>query len=151
MIRRPKLPSSWDFRKNWKRLLHSEGQPKRTAAAFGLGALIGFTPILGVHTWMAAGLASVLKLPPLACVIGTNLSNPITFIPITILEVRLGAWLLGRPFRALPTEFSAADLGTYWLEAWVGWLLLGSLAAFLSYGITESALRRHAQRSRVPR
>jgi len=147
-MRRPRLPPSWNFRQNWKTLLRSEGRPKRTAAAFGLGALIGFTPILGVHTWAAAASASLLRLPPLAAIIGTNLSNPITFIPITLLEVRVGAWMLGRPFRALPAEFSAGDIGAYWLEAWAGWLLVGGLAAFLSYGITESALRRHALRGR---
>jgi uncharacterized protein (DUF2062 family) len=115
--------------------------PRRTAAAFGLGVWIGSTPILGVHTFLAFGAATLFRLPPLASLLASNVSNPLTFIPITLLEVRIGAWLLGREFRVLPTQFSAADVASYLLEAWTGWALLGLAAAALAYAIVLRALQ----------
>jgi uncharacterized protein (DUF2062 family) len=130
---------SW--RSRWRELLRDPVEPRRTAAAFGLGVWVGTTPILGVHTWLAFGLASLFRLPALASLLASNVSNPLTFIPITLLEVRLGSWLLGREFRALPTAFSPAELGGYWLEAWLGWALLGISGAALAYLLVLRALR----------
>ena len=130
---------SW--RSRWRELVRDPASPRRTAAAFGLGVWIGSTPMLGVHTFLAFGAASLLRLPPLASLLASNVSNPLTFIPITLLEVRVGSWLLGRDFRVLPTKFSAADVGSYLIEAWTGWALIGLVAAALAYAIVLRALQ----------
>jgi hypothetical protein len=125
------------YRSRLRELVHDPAQPMRTAFGFSLGAWLGATPILGVHTWMAVTSALLLRLPPLAVVLGSNLSNPITFIPLTILEVRIGAMLRGNSFSAIPREFDAASLGGYVLEAWLGWLIVGTLMAVLSFTVVR--------------
>lgn len=119
-------------RRRWRDLLRDPHDPRRTVVGFGLGALIGATPILGVHTWAAVTSAPLLRVPVGAVVVGTNLSNPITFVPITLLEIRVGQWLLGRPPAALPPDFSAASLGLYLLEAWTGFLVIGPLMVIVA-------------------
>jgi uncharacterized protein (DUF2062 family) len=129
------------WRSRWRELLRDPIEPRRTAAAFGLGVWIGTTPLLGVHTWLSFGMASLFRLPALASLLASNVSNPLTFVPITLLEVRLGSWLLGREFRAVPKALSAAEFGGYWLEAWSGWALLGTVGALIAYLLVLRALR----------
>lgn len=125
----------------WRELIHDSEQPGRTAVGFSLGALLGATPVLGLHTWMAVASAVALRLPPLAVVLGSNLSNPITFIPLTLLEVRVGAALLGKPFHALPEQFDVSSIGDYLLEAWVGWLVVGTAMAIGSFSLVRVVQR----------
>ena len=129
---------SW--RGRWQELLRDPTSPRRTALAFALGIWIGLTPVIGLHTWIAFGVASLLRLPPLAALLASNVSNPLTFIPITLAELRVGAWLLGREFRLLPKQLQPSDIGHYLLEAWLGWALLGTLASVLAYWIVRRAL-----------
>lgn len=147
MTRLPRL-RLWNLRLRWRELLRDAERPERTAFAFALGTWIGATPILGVHTWAAFGAAALLRLPPLAVVLGSNLSNPITFIPITLLEIRVGSWLLGRPFHLMPTAFTFGDVSSYVVEAWVGWIVVGLAFAVVSHLILATALRRAKRRAR---
>lgn len=137
-------------RAGWARLLHEPGRPGRTATAFGLGAAVGATPVLGVHTWLAAGIAALLRLPPGSSVLGSNLSNPLTILPITILEIRVGSWVLGRPLPSLESISSFEDLIPYIGAAWVGTgpvaLAMGSLAG----GILYLAIRRKRDSAKNP-
>ena len=119
-------------RRRWRDLVRDPHQPRRTVFGFAAGALIGATPILGLHTWAAMTTAPLLRLPIGAVVVGTNLSNPITFVPITLLEIRIGQWMWGRPATVLPTEFDAAAIGRYVLEAWTGYLVVGPGLAILA-------------------
>jgi hypothetical protein len=142
-------PKTWPIfdRSKWGDLVYDAEDPRRTAAGFALGALVGFTPVLGVHTWLALALASLLRVPPLASLVGTNLSNPITFIPITLLEIRVGQAVLGRPMNLVPNSFAVADLGNYALAAWMGYLLIAPVVAAVS-GMFVHQLLRLAQKRR---
>ena len=130
------------MRSRWKELLRDRERPARTAAAAAIGAFLGATPILGVHTWMALGSATLLRLPPIAALAGSNLSNPLTFVPLTLLEIRVGSWILDRPFHVLPSSLGAGDLGRYVAEAWVGWLPVGLTMAAGSYLVVRLLLWR---------
>lgn len=109
----------------WKSLLRDRERPWRTAIGGGIGALIGATPLLGVHTWIAAGVGAIAPVPTLSVLAGSNLSNPLTFLPITYVEIRVGQMMLGST-RSLQYEgFSAELIARYWLDAWVGFMIVG--------------------------
>lgn len=135
-------------RKRWRDLLRDPHHPRRTVFGFAAGALIGATPVLGLHTWAAVTIAPLLRLPIGAVVVGTNLSNPITFVPISLLEIRIGQWLLGRPATVLPAEFDAAAIGLYVLEAWMGFLVVGPALAILAAGAMALLLAVRVRRRR---
>lgn len=135
-------------RASWRDLVRDPNDPRRTVLGFGVGTLIGATPILGVHTWACVTIAPLLRVPVVAVLLGSNISNPITFVPITLVEIRVGQWLLGRPFSALPSEFTAQALGLYVLEAWMGFLVVGPvmvvMASFAMWVALEWRRRRKA-------
>ena len=120
-----------DFR-SWKDLLRAQDQPWRTAIGTGLGVLVGSTPILGVHTWFAAGAGALLPVPRFSVLVGKHISNPLTLFPLVWIEIRIGQYLLGRPGGFSEGGLSLAAAGTYWLEAWVGFLLVGPVLAILA-------------------
>jgi uncharacterized protein (DUF2062 family) len=124
-------------------LLRDPGRPGRTASAFGLGAAIGATPVLGVHTWLAAAVAALLRLPAGTSVLGSNLSNPLTFLPITLLEIRVGSWLLGRELPPLDQITGFDDLLPYLGAAWVGTGPVAAAMAGLGGGILYLVIRRN--------
>lgn len=126
----------------WARLFQDPSRPGATALSVGLGALIGTTPILGVHTWLAALLAGLFRLPPAAALVGSNVSNPLTFIPLTLLEIRVGSWVLGRSLPPLNGSWTFDRLGPYLGAAWVGTIPVGLAVAGLSTGVVYAILRR---------
>lgn len=134
-----------DFR-SWKDLLRDQEQPWRTAIGTGLGVLIGATPILGVHTWLAAGAGALLPVPRFSVLVGSNISNPLTLIPMTWLEIRIGQILLGRPGGFSEGGITLSALGTYWLEAWIGFLLVGPGLALLTTVGLRAALHLKSAR-----
>lgn len=127
---------------SWKDLLRDRKRPWRTAIGAGIGALIGGMPLLGVHTWVAAGVGAVAPVPPLAVVVGSNVSNPLTILPITFLEIRIGQFLLGRTQDFAYDGFSIQQLGQYWFEAWVGFIVVGPAMAVLTTLILRLTLAR---------
>jgi uncharacterized protein (DUF2062 family) len=120
-----------DFR-SWKDLLRDQDQPWRTAIGTGLGVLIGATSILGVHTWLAAAAGALLPVPRFSVLVGKNISNPLTLFPLVWIEIRTGQYLLGRPGGFGEGGLSLSTVGTYWLEAWAGFLLVGPILALLT-------------------
>lgn len=124
----------------WKNLLRDRERPWRTAIGAGLGAFIGATPVLGLHTWIAAGVGAITPLPTLSVLAGSNLSNPLTFVPLTWLEIRIGQILLGSSQALTRSDFSAEMLGRYWLDAWVGFLVVGPALGLLTMFGLRAAL-----------
>lgn len=120
-----------DFR-SWKDLLRDQDQPWRTAIGTGLGVLLGATPILGVHTWLAATAGALLPVPRFSVLVGKHISNPLTLFPLVWIEIRTGQFLLGRPGGFSEGGLTLSTAGIYWLEAWVGFLLVGPILALLT-------------------
>ncbi len=126
-----------------KSLAGSDLSTRNLAAAVALGALVAPTPVLGLHTWMAIGLAFLFRVNRLAAFVGSNLANPLTMAPIVWADIQLGAFLLGRPAPDWrPGKLDWQWVGDRYLEAWVGALLLGSLLALLSYALATRLLER---------
>jgi len=76
-------------------LLHIDDTPERTAAAFALGVLFGFSPLLGFHTILAIVFAFLLNLNRVAVLLGVY-SNLLWIIaPYYALATMAGARITG--------------------------------------------------------
>lgn len=128
--------------RTWKDLVRDRRSPWRSAIGAGIGAVTGATPLIGFHTWIAATLGVLLPVPTLSVLAGSNLSNPLTFLPITYLEIRIGQFLLARPSGLSWDGISLEVIASYWLEAWVGFIVVGPLMGLLTLVILRAALAR---------
>jgi len=89
------------------RLRRLPGTPYRIAAGFASGAAISFTPFIGLHFVLAAGLAVLVRGNVIAAAIGTVVGNPWTFPFIWLWVYSLGSWILGsHGLTELPKDLS---------------------------------------------
>lgn len=148
-------------------LLHIHDTPKRTAAAFGLGVAIGFSPFLGLHSVIGLLLAFALDLNRVAVLAGLWLNLPWVMAPYYAATTALGAWLTGSPMppHLLSRLERAWDLPTWGARMHaIGHLLgplvvpytLGSMIVavplgFMAYGFALPVIEaRHRHRSTTP-
>ncbi len=140
MVRRPRWPG---WRRAFRELIGSSSSNRNLATALALGALVAPTPVLGLHTWMAIGLALACRVNPLAAFAGSNIANPLTMAPLVWLDIVIGARLLGRSAPSWPgREGLWQKLGALYLEAWIGALALGVALAVVIYAGAAFALPR---------
>jgi uncharacterized protein len=76
-------------------LLHIDDIPERTAAAFALGVLFGFSPFLGLHTILGIVFAFLLNLNRVAVLLGVYSNLPWIIAPYYALATTFGAMLTG--------------------------------------------------------
>jgi hypothetical protein len=76
-------------------LLHIHDSPRRTAAAYALGVLFGFSPFLGLHTVLALAFAFLFNLNRVAVLVGVYSNLPWIMAPYYTLATLGGAKLLG--------------------------------------------------------
>src|SRR5512134_2207877 len=132
-------------------LLRVEGSPNRVALAFALGVFIAFFPILGIHTWVALGLAIAFRLSKVAILIGVWTNNPWTVGPMLTAGTLVGCTLTG----VSPASLGRVDWslrGPAFYESLVagfrplvlpyilGNLVLGLLVAAASFALLRAVL-----------
>ena len=89
-----------------ERLLHTHDTPQRTAGAFALGVLIGFSPLLGLHTLLGLVVAFAFGLNRVAVMLGVYANLPWFLGPFYTVATLAGAAVLRRPLpRGLLREF----------------------------------------------
>lgn len=96
-------------------LLHTHDTPARTAAAFGLGVAIGFSPFVGFHTVIGIALAFVFGLNRVAVLAGLWVNLPWFMGPYYTAATVAGAWITRRPVppRLLRQLATVLDLPTW--------------------------------------
>jgi hypothetical protein len=96
-------------------LLHIHDTPERTAAAFGIGVTIGFSPFLGLHSAIGLAVAFLFNLNRVAVLAGLWLNLPWIVAPYYAGATAFGAWLTHSP---MPPRF-LTELETTWtLPTW---------------------------------
>src|SRR6185436_10488749 len=85
-------------------LLHIHDTPERTAAAFGVGVAIGFSPFVGLHMLMGLVLAFVFNLNRVAVFAGLWVNLPWFMGPYYAATTAFGCWITGTP---MPPQFLA--------------------------------------------
>lgn len=69
--------------------------PEKIARGIFAGLFTTFTPFYGLHFVIAALLARLLKGNILAALMATFFGNPLTFLPIGVIALKIGHFILG--------------------------------------------------------
>ncbi len=77
------------------------------------GVFVSFTPLFGMHFFIAAFLAAIMRGNILASLLATFFGNPLTFPLIAAVSMELGSWMLGHPGIPLPVVLSAFSNASY--------------------------------------
>jgi len=139
-------------------LLHLEDTPHRTALAFGIGVWIAFSPLFGIHTLMALGIAFAFRLNRVAILVGAYVNNPWTIAPLYLAGTALGCGLLGVSAEGLESidwerqgwafyQGLAVQLRPYLWPYVVGNTVLGVLAGIIGYAAFRALLERRRARA----
>lgn len=149
------------FRRAWhyrlKRLSRIQMSEHRISLGFAAGAFASFTPFMGLHFIIAAGIALVLRANLLASAVGTVVGNPFTFpliwmatyqVGITILSGNYEERLVEMPFSEGQAS-SAIASGDVWISLssvimpmLVGAVPLGLACAIVCYLFVFVSLRK---------
>lgn len=89
--------------------------PHRIARGIMAGVFVVFTPFYGLHFFMAAGLALLLRGNVVASLLGTFVGNPLTYVPIGVVCLQMGYAILGRP--TLAEDELSRSLGGKFVDA----------------------------------
>lgn len=89
--------------------------PHRIARGIFAGVFITFSPLFGMHFFLAAALAWVLRGNIIAALLATFVGNPLTFLAIATASLQTGHYLLGTG-KYLPEEVHRS-LGGKFLDA----------------------------------
>lgn len=82
------------------RLRRLPDTPEKICRGIWAGVFVTFTPFYGLHFIVAAIIARIMQGNILASLLSTFFGNPLTYVPIGIVSLNMGHWLLGsRPAR----------------------------------------------------
>jgi uncharacterized protein (DUF2062 family) len=126
----------------WARAKNEHSSPREIALSVGVGVFSACTPFVGLHMWIAMGLATLLRLNRLWAFLGSRATFFPLFAFVTFAELevahrlRTGAWLPLAPSEALAR-------GRELLLDWaVGAVLVGgtlaAIGAIVAYVVASS-------------
>jgi uncharacterized protein (DUF2062 family) len=139
------------IRYQWLKFLRLQEDPRKLAWGMALGVFIGITPTIPFHLVAALPLAALLRVSPVTAIIGIQVGNPLTVVPIYITAYKVGQFLLyrGRPL-VFPENFSfAAWLRVLWqggVALQVGGIIIAIPPAIVAYFLTLWIVQRYQRR-----
>lgn len=77
------------------RLRRLPDRPEKIARGVFVGVFTAFTPFFGLHFAVAIALAKVMRGNMLAALLGTFIGNPLTYVPIALISLKTGHFLMG--------------------------------------------------------
>lgn len=93
------------------RLRRLPDTPEKIARGIGTGVFVTFTPFYGLHFILAAILAKLMRGNIVAALLGTLFGNPLTYVPIGIVSLGTGHFLLGTRAKPMRTPLMEAFAG----------------------------------------
>ncbi|MEO9573218.1 MAG: DUF2062 domain-containing protein [Tateyamaria sp.] len=69
--------------------------PEKIARGIWAGVFTTFTPFYGLHFFVAMFFATIMRGNIIASLMATFFGNPLTYVPIGIVSLQTGHWLLG--------------------------------------------------------
>lgn len=101
------------------RLRRLPDTPRKISRGIFAGVFTTFTPFYGLHFVVAALLAFVMRGNVMAALLGTFFGNPLTYVPIAVVSLNLGHWMLGTRMRGRVDEnifgkFFGAGRDLFW-------------------------------------
>ena len=135
------------IRKFFYWLWEQEGSASQRAVGFGLGIFSGCFPFFGFQTLIGIFLARLFKGNTLLAALGTWISNPITYIPLYLLNYRTGSLLINKSDDVV--DFSNITTNQLWSKGWylssrliVGSSIMGLIAGLLGGLCLYSILKK---------
>ena len=127
-----------------------DDSPHQLATAFAVGIFIAFTPTIGLHTVSVLLLAWLFRLNKLAIFSGAFVNNPWTMVPLYGFCLWFGMKITGGSstmpaiaWKELTFGNAFTVLKPYLWPFVAGTLLLGVVAALVSYGVMYRAVLRY--------
>lgn len=77
------------------RLNRLPDSPEKIARGIFCGVFTTFTPFYGLHFFLAVFFALILRGNVVAALLGTFFGNPLTYVPIGVISMTTGYWMLG--------------------------------------------------------
>jgi uncharacterized protein (DUF2062 family) len=148
----------------WNKLKGLEDSPRSVAVGVAAGIFFGFTPLVGLKTLLAIGVAWLLHGNRLAAAVAVTLHDIVLpLMPVLLRwEYDVGYWVLSHPHESPPSIERALQLHA---SVWLHWstfltigrpVLLGSLffstpACAVSFVVMRAFLERRQRRRRTAR
>ena len=98
--------------------------PHRIARGIFAGVFVTFTPLYGLHFFLAAFIAMVLRGNVFASLLATFFGNPLTYVPIGIISLKTGHFLLGTEFERGRFGSPLARFGNAGRDLWENFLAI---------------------------
>lgn len=138
-------------RRHADRLRHGSIDPERFARSVGAGVFLGVLPIHGFQTAVWALLVALLPLEPLLTWLWSWIGNAATAVPITWLELQIGAMLSTGSWRSVSLKDVAAlePLVDMVLQVAVGSAVLGTCLGTVGYLGARAWAKHHRGAART--
>jgi uncharacterized protein (DUF2062 family) len=127
------------------KVFHLKGDPHDLALGMSFGVFFSMMPIIPFHTAFSIAMALLFKCSKITAALGVWVSNPFTFLAITLLNYKIGATLLGVSFDIESIHLYGEGMAlfkallhsgsTFIFTLLLGGLVMGILAAVPSYFI----------------
>jgi uncharacterized protein (DUF2062 family) len=136
----------------WERAKRERSSPPEVGFSVAVGVFSAFTPFLGLHMWIALGLATVFRLNRLLAFVASRISIMPVFALVTFCEIesahrlRTGAWAPLAPREAVAR---GRELFVDWM---LGACIVGTALALVAGLFAYGAARRwqRASTTRTP-
>jgi len=138
----------------WERAKREHSTPREVGWSVAIGVFCGCTPFIGLHMWMALGLATVFRLNRLWAFVGSRVSSNVVFAWLAFSEVevahrlRTGAWEQLAPEDVLSQ--SRQLLGDWLLGSILVGGALAAVLGLLAYRAARGWRRRHPLKPQPP-
>ncbi len=131
----------------WRTIVHEHTAPARVAAAIVVGAMVGCTPLFGLHFFVCVALAYALGLNKLIVYGAANVSIPPMVPLLGFASVQLGERLHRGAWLALRrSDFALANVRvlakTFFVDWMIGGIVLGAAIGLVAAGVTWMILTR---------
>lgn len=159
------------------RLSRLPDPPERIARGIWAGVFTTFTPFYGFHFVIAGFLALIFRGNFIAALLSTFFGNPLTYVPIGVVSLTTGHWMLGSEMQldveeSLAQKFGDAaqelfanlwtyvaggerdwgELHLFWNDVFypymIGGILPGILTATIAYYVSLPLIRAYQHRRR---
>ncbi len=130
------------LKQNIIQLMKKGLSPDEIARGIAAGVFIAFIPFFGTHTITAIGTAQVLRLNTLIVILGTQISNPLSFPFQIFLSAEIGSLLLKGQLIKISYSESVSLLHHYLPPILLGSLVLSVVASVLSFFLIRFLLKR---------
>lgn len=128
------------------RLLRLDAPPEVIARGMAVGVFVGLIPLLPSQSLLAIGVAFLLRASKIAAVIGTLITNPLTWVFLYILFYHIGKAIL--PLEIPPLDINRLDFESLVNSGWrmavamlTGGVVLAVPSSILAYILTLRGVR----------